>query len=248
MVINMLLKAITFNMCHGEGLDGKIDVRRQATFLKKYKPDIIFLQEIDMYTRRAYNKNQIYTFSKYVELPYRSMGTNIKYKNGYYGDGILSRFPVEYSCNYLSPTTAPEHEQRGFLCNKVLFGSVRLNLFSVHLSVFEEERILSAKTLLRITSHISKHERIIIAGDFNIGIDKIGNHKYKFEEKSSYEEYEILKRRFNHMNNNQPTWVSGNDSACIDSCFYSSNLHLKKFETIPTEISDHYPIYMEFDV
>lgn len=82
----MILKTITFNMCHGEGLDGKIDVRRQAIALRKYKPDIIFLQEIDMYTNRAYNKNQIYTFSKYVGLPYRSVGTNIKYKNGFYGD------------------------------------------------------------------------------------------------------------------------------------------------------------------
>ena len=40
----MILKTITFNMCHGEGLDGIIDVERQAKFLKKYKPDILFLQ------------------------------------------------------------------------------------------------------------------------------------------------------------------------------------------------------------
>ena len=78
----MILKAITFNMCHGEGLDGIINVERQAKFLKKYKPDIIFLQEIDMYTQRVYSENQIYTFSKHVELQYRAMGINIKYKNG----------------------------------------------------------------------------------------------------------------------------------------------------------------------
>lgn len=244
----MLLKAITFNMCHGEGLDGKIDVRRQAMFIKKFKPDIVFLQEIDMYTKRAYNKNQIYTFSKYTDLPYRSMGTNIKYKNGYYGDGILSRFPLEFSCNYLSPTTSPEHEQRGFLCNKIVFGSVKLNLFSVHLSVFEEERILSAQTLLRITSHINKREKIIITGDFNVGVKKIGNHEYEFHEKLSYEEYEILRKKFNKLENSDKTWFSDIGSGCIDTCFYSNNLKLKKFETIPTELSDHYPIYMEFDV
>jgi len=244
----MILKAITFNMCHGEGLDGKIDVRRQALFLKKYKPDIIFLQEIDMYTKRAYNKNQIYTFSKYVNLPYRSMGTNIKYKNGFYGDGILSRFPIEYSANYLCPLTSIEHEQRGFLCNKIKFGTTNLNLFSVHLSVFEEERILASKALLRITSHLNKHERIIIAGDFNVGVNKIGNHKYTFQEKDSYEEYEILKKKFNKLDNVHPTWFSKEANACIDSCFYSNNLKVVKFETIPTEISDHYPLYIEFDV
>lgn len=244
----MILKAITFNMCHGEGLDGSIDVRRQATFLKHFKPDIIFLQEIDLYTKRAYNKNQIYTFSKYTGLQYRAMGTNIKYKNGFYGDGILSRFPIEYSANYLSPTTSSEHEQRGFLCIKVGIGTIKLNLFSVHLSVFEDERILSSKALLRITSNISKSEGVIIAGDFNVGVSKIGNHKYTFQEKDLYEEYEILKKRFHRLNNATPTWFSNEGSGCIDTCFYSNNLKLSKFETISTDISDHCPIYMEFEI
>ena len=242
----MILKAITFNMCHGEGIDGSIDVRRQAMLLKKYKPDIIFLQEIDIYTKRAYNKNQIYTFSKYTGLPYRVMGTNIKYKNGVYGDGVLSRFPIEYAANYLSPTNSPEHEQRGFLGIKVAVGTVMLNLSSLHLSVFEEERILSSKALLRITSHISKSERIIIAGDFNVGVNKIGNHRYTFQAKDSYDEYEILKKKFQHLGNSESTWFSKDGSGCIDSCFFSSNLKLVKYETIPTEVSDHYPVYMEF--
>ena len=242
----MIIKAITFNMCHGENLDGKIDVRKQAIFLRKFKPDIIFLQEIDMYTKRAYNKNQIYTFSKYTDLTYRSIGTNIKYKNGYYGDGILSRFPIEYSANYLAPLTSSDHEQRGLLCNKVSIGTTKVNLFSVHLSIDEEERVLAAKELIRITSKISKNEGIIIAGDFNIGINKIGKHKYVFEPQETYPEYEILKKKFNHIGNSEPTWFSKESIACIDSCFYSKNLQLAKFETIPTNLSDHYPIYMEF--
>ena len=86
----------------------------------------------------------------------------------------------------------------------------------------------------------------IIAGDFNVGISKIGNHKYSFEQKDFYEEFEILKKKFHHINNSAPTWFSKEGSGCIDSCFYSNSLKLSKFETIPTKISDHYPIYMEF--
>lgn len=204
----MILKAVTFNMCHGEGLDGKIDVRRQACFIRNYKPDIIFLQEIDMYTKRAYHKNQLYTFSKYSGLPYRAMGINIKYENGFYGDGLLTRFPIEYSANYLSPITSPEHEQRGLLCNKISFGTSKLNLFSVHLSTNKKERTLACRELLKITSKINKNEGIIIAGDFNNGINKIGKHKYSFEELDTYEEYEILKERFTHIGNFEKTWFS----------------------------------------
>lgn len=242
----MIIKAITFNMCHGENLEGSIDVRKQAMFLRKFKPDIIFLQEIDMYTKRAYNKNQIYTFSKYTDLTYRSVGTNIKFKNGFYGDGILSRFPIEYSANYLAPLTSPEHEQRGLLCNKIRIGNLKINLFSVHLSVNEEERVLAAKELVRITSKINKAESIIIAGDFNVGISQIGKHKYIFEQKALYPEFEILKKKFKNLGNSEPTWFSKESIACIDSCFYSKNLQLSKYETIPTKLSDHYPIYMEF--
>lgn len=227
-------------------LIGKIDVRRQATFLRKYNPDIIFLQEIDIYTKRFYHKNQLYTFSKYTGLNYRAMGTNIKYRNGFYGDGLLSKFPIEYSANYLSPLTNSLHEQRGILCNKVTFGNVKINVFSLHMSTFEEERILTAKELLRITSKINKNEPIIIGGDFNVGIKKIGNHKYLYEPKEKYKEYEILKEKFNHIRNVETTWNSPIASGCIDTFFYSKHLSLLKQETLKTNISDHSPVYTEF--
>lgn len=227
-------------------MTGKIDVRRQAMLLKKYKPDIIFLQEIDMYTKRAYNKNQLYTFSKYTGLNYRAMGTNIKYKSGFYGDGILSKFPIEYSANYLSPLTNTSHEQRGILCNKISFGNIKINVFSLHMSTFEDERILTSKELLKIISKISKNEPIIIGGDFNVGVKKIGNHKYIHEPKEKYKEYQILKENLNHLNNTENTWFSPEGNGCIDSFFYSKHLQLVKYKVIETDISDYYPIYAEF--
>ncbi len=227
-------------------LTGKIDVRRQALLLKKYKPDIIFLQEIDMYTKRAYYKNQLYTFSKYTGLNYRAMGTNIKYKKGFYGDGILSKFPIEYSANYLSPLTNTSHEQRGILCNKVSFGNTKINVFSLHMSTFEDERILTSKELLKIVSKINKNEPIIIGGDFNVGIKKVGTHKYLYKPQATYEEYEILKEKFTCLNNSEDTWFSSDGNGCIDSFFFSKHLQLIKYETIKTTTSDHYPIYAEF--
>ena len=215
-------------------------------FLKKYKPDIIFLQEIDLYTKRAYYKNQLYTLGKYTGLNFRAMGTNIKYKNGFYGDGILTKFPIEYSANYLSPLKSPNHEQRGILCNKITFGNTKINVFSIHMSTFEDERILTSKELNRITSKINRGESIIIGGDFNVGISKIGTHKYIHEPKEKYQEYEILKEKFKTLENTQETWHSEDGNGCIDTFFYSKNLKLLKYETLITDISDHYPLYAEF--
>ena len=199
-----------------------------------------------MYTNRAYHKNQLYLFSKHTELDYRAMGTNIKYRNGFYGDGILSKFPIEYSANYLSPLTDSSHEQRGILCNKIPFGNTKINVFSLHMSTYEDERILTSKELLRITSKLNKNEPIIIGGDFNVGVKKIGSHKYIHEPQNKYTEYEILKEKLNHIDNKEITWVSKEGSGCIDSFFYSKHLKLIKYEVIDTKISDHYPIYAEF--
>ena len=244
----MILKTITFNMCHGEGLDGKIDVERQANFLKKYKPDILFLQEIDMYTQRVYCENQIYEFSKNIELPYRTMGINIKYKNGYYGDGILSRFPIEYSTNYLMPLIDKSNEQRGILCNKISFGTTKLNLFSIHYPTNEEERKLGTEELINIIEKIDENEIIIIGGDFNVGVEKIGKHEYLFKQDKIYPEYEMLKKHLNKIENNELTWFSEKGSGCIDTIFYSKNIKLIKYETIKTEYSDHSAVYAEFEV
>ncbi len=214
--------------------------------LKKYKPDIIFLQEIDMYTKRAYNRNQLYILSRYTGLTYRAIGTNIKYSNGFFGDGIISKFPIEYSANYLSPLTNPSHEQRGILCNKISFGNIKINVFSVHMSTFENERVLTSKELLKIISKINKTEPIIIGGDFNVGITKIGNHKYLHTPKEKYEEYEILKQKLMSIENTENTWFSTEGNGCIDSFFYSKHLKLIRYKVIETKVSDHYPIYVEF--
>lgn len=229
-------------------LTGNIDVERQAKFLKKYKPDIIFLQEIDMYTQRVYSENQIYTFSKQVELPYRTMGINIKYKNGYYGDGILSRFPIEYSTNYLMPLVNPENEQRGILCNKISFGTTKLNLFSVHYPTNFEERKLGTEELINIIDKIDENEIIIVGGDFNIGIEKIGSHRYKYEKSEKYVEYEMLKEHLNKLENEEDTWFSKNGQGRIDTMFYSKNIKLLNMKTIATKYSDHYAVYAEFEV
>lgn len=244
----MILRAITFNMCHGQGLDGIIDVKRQAEFLRRLKPDIIFLQEIDMYTQRVDNKDQIYSLSKRVGLPYRSMGINIKYRNGFYGDGLLCRFPIEYSTNYLMPLVDNSHEQRGLLHNKISFGTTRINLFSVHLSTNEEERILAVKELIRVIKKLPAEEIVLVGGDFNVGVTKIGPHKYSCERNENYPEYALLLKLLNKINNTEDTWFSAEGIGCIDTMFYSKNIDVVNFKTIKTDLTDHSAVLVEFNI
>lgn len=245
----MLLKVITFNIAHGKGMDGIVDIERQANLINSYKPDIVFLQEIDMYTKRAGDMNQIREFSRKIYLPYCSMETNITLEDGYYGDGIISRFPISFSTNYLMPLTDLNHEQRGILCNRIALGTAKINLFSVHLSTYEDERILASKELMRIIRKIDKNEIIIIGGDFNVGVTRLGKGKYTYEKREDYEEYKILRKELQRIENTEETWFSKLGQGCIDTIFYSKNIRLRKFETIAANgISDHEAIYAEFDI
>ena len=245
----MLIKIITLNIAHGKGMDGLVNIERQAELINTYKPDIVFLQEIDMYTKRAGERNQIREFSKKVYLPYCSMESNITLEDGYYGDGIISRFPISFSVNYLMPLTDLNHEQRGILCNRISMGTAKINLFSVHLSTYKDERILACKELNRIINKIDKNEIIIMGGDFNIGVTRLGKGRYTFTPEEEYEEYKLLGKNLLRIQNEEDTWFSKLGQGCIDTIFYSKNIQLLKYETIDMDSkSDHNAIYAEFNI
>lgn len=245
----MILKVITFNIAHGKGMDGQVNIPRQAHIIEQLNPDIVFLQEVDMFTKRAGDTNQISEFSKEIGLKYSSMESNITIEDGYYGDGIISRFPIEFSTNYLMPLTDHKHEQRGILRNRISFGTTKINLFSVHLSTYLEERILAVKEVNKIIEKIPENELVIMGGDFNVGVSRLGKGKYTFKESPEYEEYKILKKNLDKLQNNKDTWFSSLGQGCIDTIFYSNGIKINRFKTVDVNgISDHSIIYVELEI
>ena len=94
----------------------------------------------------------------------------------------------------------------------------------MHLSVYEEERMLAVKSLIKIIEKLNKNENIIIAGDFNVGIEKIGVHQYKMNhEIDVFEEYALLKKHLKKLDNSKLTWFTKTGQGCIDTIFYSDN-------------------------
>lgn len=131
----------------------------------------------------------------------------------------------------------------------LLYGTAKINLFSVHLSTYEDERILATKELMRIIRKIEKDEIIIIGGDFNVGVTRLGKGKYTYEKREEYEEYNMLRKSLNQIENTEDTWFSKLGQGCIDTIFYSKNIKLKNFKTIDVDgVSDHNAIYAEFDI
>ncbi len=83
--------------------------------------------------------------------------------------------------------------------------------------------------MCRIISKIDPSEIIIVGGDFNVGVTRLGKGKYIFEEKKeSYEEYEILNRKLDKINNIEDTWFSELGQGCIDTIFLLKKYRINK--------------------
>ena len=238
----MNIRVLTFNTCHGCGIDGIIDIKRQADFLIKLGPDILLLQELDKNTDRL-SCYQIQELSKELNINNYYMGINTKVFNGEYGNGIISKYEILESNNYLFSNH--KNEQRGLTHIKIKIDNKIINVFSLHLSTNKDERISSIKEIIDIIKSIPKDESIILGGDFNIGIESIGVHKYIKDNKDKYKEYEMLEEYLNKIDNKETTWISATGEGCIDTIFYK-NIELVDFKTIDNKVSDHSVVMCDF--
>lgn len=55
-------RVLTWNIHHGERVDGKLNLARQAAVIKKVDPDAVFLREVDRKTKRTGGVDQAAEF------------------------------------------------------------------------------------------------------------------------------------------------------------------------------------------
>lgn len=87
------LRVLTYNIHHGEGTDGKLDLPRIAEVIKAAKPDLVALQEVDRNTARTGKVDQAAELAKLTGLNVE-FGKAIDLQGGGYGLAVLSRFPL----------------------------------------------------------------------------------------------------------------------------------------------------------
>lgn len=157
-----VLRVMTWNLHHGEGLDGKIDLERIAKRILEEKPDLVALQEMDQKTRRCGGVDQAAELAKLTGMS-GVFGAAMDYDGGAYGQAILSKFPIERTQIHRLPGGG---EPRIAFEAKVRFAGKPLRILTVHLDAGDEPRRVSqAQALVTALSEIS--EPMVLAGDFN---------------------------------------------------------------------------------
>ena len=85
------LRVLTYNIHHGEGMDGKLDLPRIARVIRATEPDLVALQEIDQRTERTGQVDQSETLGTLTGMQV-VFGGNIRFQGGDYGNAVMKEF------------------------------------------------------------------------------------------------------------------------------------------------------------
>lgn len=155
------LVVVAYNIKHGRGMDGVVDLERAARVLEAQDPDVVTLQEVDLGCGRSGGVNQAAWLGKRLGMT-PVFGPFMDYDGGQYGMAVLSRLPVVASQNHPLP---PGPEPRTALAVRVhLPDGGEAVVVGVHLYRTEEERLAQAGAML---AALDPNTPTILAGDFN---------------------------------------------------------------------------------
>jgi endonuclease/exonuclease/phosphatase family metal-dependent hydrolase len=111
------LRVLTYNIHHGEGVDGVFDLERIAKVIQSVNPDIVALQEVDRETTRVSGVDQAQVLADLTGM-HMAYGKALDYQGGQYGNAVLSKFQISESKVTMLPKSE-DREQRVFLQTEI---------------------------------------------------------------------------------------------------------------------------------
>lgn len=161
------LRVLTYNIHHGEGVDGQFDYRRLERIIRDLRPDLVALQEVDRRTRRASGVDQAQRLGELTNM-HHVFGQAMPYSGGQYGEAILSRFPIKDVQVHPLPFR-PGQEPRAALAVTVDPGNGLPNVRFVgtHLCHQSDETRTEQAEQLTLVLKSAGRQSLILAGDLN---------------------------------------------------------------------------------
>jgi endonuclease/exonuclease/phosphatase family metal-dependent hydrolase len=168
------LRVMTYNIHVGVGMDKKLDLQRIADVIKKEKPDLVGLQEVDRGVKRTEGRDEIVELAALTGMQY-AFAHNLDYQGGQYGVAVLSRFPIRH-IDHRKYENRREAERRGMLRVEIDLGAGRIiNFVNTHLDYqFDDGRLFEAQQMLKFLE--GAKGPLIVVGDFN---DEPSGNTYK---------------------------------------------------------------------
>jgi len=163
------LRILTWNIHHGEGTDGKLDLPRIGRVIREARPDIVALQEVDVRTERIKGRDTVRELERLTGMR-GIFGASMPFQGGGYGNAVLvngtvlgSRvFPIG-ATEGMEPRSILMVEMRPYRC------SLDLAFLSTHFDHKSEEDRMAAAGVANLPIGLPA----ILAGDLNAPPDDL---------------------------------------------------------------------------
>lgn len=169
------LRAMTYNIHHGEGVDGRVDLGRIAGVIREQQADIVALEEVDKGVQRTARRDFPAELAALTGLAC-VFSNNFHYQGGEYGNAVLSRFPVKRSTNTHLRMLRP-NEQRGVLQLVLDVHGRELLFLATHIDFRRDdaERLQNVAQFKEVLANYPNLP-VLFGGDFN---DTPGSRTYR---------------------------------------------------------------------
>lgn len=155
----------TFNIRHGRGLDGRVDLDRSAAVIRSLDADVIALQEVDRFLERSGHEDQAAVLARLTGYEIGFWPT-IENPGSAYGIALAARVPLH--SEYLPLPRLEREEPRGV----VVAASEGVMFLATHLSPLLPARRIQIQTLadrVRATDG-----PVVVMGDLNATRRELG--------------------------------------------------------------------------
>ena len=165
------ITVMSFNIHHGQGTDGVLDLERIARVIRASGADIAGLQEVDRhFAERSNWADQAAGLAELLHW-HVAYGANIDLDPPapgrariQFGNAVLSRYPITRREN-THLFRSPGEEQRGLLHVEVDVPGLPMHVYVTHLDAFSEtDRVRQAQQVVEL---VGKNCPAVLLGDFN---------------------------------------------------------------------------------
>lgn len=168
----MHLRLVTYNIHKGiGGRDRRYRPERIIETLAHLQADIAFLQEVDEDVPRSRHDMQAELLAAELGFSHLAFQRNVTLKKGWYGNAILSRFPLTDIESYDLTIRFKKRRQALFARCKVPVGEHTRSLImaNLHLGLAGTERVYQLRKILEhhLVADAQRQTPILVGGDFN---------------------------------------------------------------------------------
>lgn len=217
------IKAGTYNiklLNQGEGLD------QFAQEMKELDLDILVVQEVDQNAIRSGNMDMVKEMAEAAGFSYHHFYQTMWVLDGYYGIGILSKYPIEEVSSTQLPNALLKEPRVLAKADINICGRI-LHVYHSHLSF--KEREVRKKQIAYISKEIQNSKNTLFMGDFNTF--------------TASDFFEI--DGMTSINKAEDPYITFRTFGFPDNIYFSNDLSLIQAQVQPSTFSDHNILYVE---